>query len=278
MRRIFSFLVSLILIGVCLFIDARYIEPKLLTLKEETIETSKLSPNTELKVVLFNDVHLGENYGIADLDKIVEKINEQQADLIIFAGDLVDDHKEFAEEKEAVTSLAQLKSTYGKYAVFGNHDHGGYGTDRYIKMMEGAGFKLLINEKVNLKLSEEEQISIIGVDDILLSKPDFNKALKGISEKNFNLFVSHAPDVVDHLEGQPIDLQVSGHSHGGQVRLPFIGAPCTVAYGKKYIKGMYTPSENPNMQVYVNSGIGTSQVPYRFLNPPEITLFHIKGK
>lgn len=269
---------TLMLIVICLYVDARYIEPKLLFVKEETIETNKLDETNKVKVVLFNDIHLGEYYGLKEFNKVISKINGLKPDVIIFAGDLVENNKTFTDEEGATQLLGQLKAKYGKYAVYGNHDHGGNGTKRYARMMKAAGFTLLKNECDTITLANGQQMNIIGVDDIVLSKPDFELAFKEVAENNFNLFISHAPDVVDRILNQPIDLQVSGHSHGGQVRLPFIGAPFTVPYGTKYVKGMYEPEEKPEMQLYVNSGIGTSQIPYRFFNLPEITVLNIQGR
>ena len=277
MKGIFNLILTIILIGVCIYIDARYIEPKLIWAKEETIITEKISVNTQLKVVLFNDVHLGPYYTLGDFKKVINKINEQQPDVIIFAGDLVEDNKTFLEEEGATALLGELKAKYGKYAVYGNHDHGGNGTKRYARMMKNSGFTLLKDENQAIVLESGEQVTIIGVDDIVLGKPQFAKAFEKVNEQNFNLFISHAPDVVEYVKDYPIDLQVSGHSHGGQVRLPFIGAPFTVPFGEKYVKGFYQPEEKEGMQLYVNSGIGTSKLPYRFLNLPEITVFMIKG-
>lgn len=278
LKKLVNLGLILALLGTGVYIDARYIEPKVVDLKKIKIETGALSKDTRLKMVLFNDVHLGENYSLDDFQKIVNKINEQNPDIIIFAGDLIDDNKTFTEEEGTTKLLAELTANYGKYAVFGNHDHGGNGTRRYTRMMKAAAFHLLRNEQDTIKLDNGDSIKLIGVDDIVLSKPNFKEPFEGLDTSSFNLFISHAPDVVEHITQYPINLQVSGHSHGGQVRLPFVGAPSTVPpYGKKYVKGMYHPDEKEEMLLYVNVGIGTSQLPYRFLNLPEITVFELIG-
>lgn len=276
-RAVFSLFFTFILIGVGIYIDARYIEPKLLCVKEEAVTTSKWADNTSVKVVLFNDIHLGEHYSLNDFERVVVRINALKPDVIIFAGDLIDNNKTFTQEEGATQLLAKLQANYGKFAVYGNHDHGGNGTRRYARMMSESGFNLLMNENELISLDNGKSLCMIGIDDIVLSKPDYTAAFDGVGENSFNLFISHAPDVVEHIVGMPIDLQVSGHTHGGQVRLPIIGAPFTVPYGKEYVKGWYTETENEGMKLYVNSGIGTSSLPYRFLNPPEITIFTIKG-
>ncbi|MBP3887446.1 MAG: metallophosphoesterase [Cellulosilyticum sp.] len=277
LKGIVNLCLTLILIVVCIYVDARYIEPKLLWVKEEQVATGKLAAGTQVKVVLFNDVHLGEYYSLEDFKKIINKINEQEPDVILFAGDLIDDNKTYKEEEGGIALLSELKAKYGKYAVYGNHDHGGNGTKRYARMMKQSGFILLKDKNEKITLDNGEQLCIIGIDDIVLSKPKFEEAFVGTDESHFNLFISHAPDVVEYVKKMPIDLQVSGHSHGGQVRLPLIGAPLTVPFGTQYIKGFYKPEEKEDMVLYVNSGIGTSKLPYRFLNPPEITVFEIKG-
>lgn len=271
-KAIFRLGFTLILIGICLFIDARYIEPKVLTVKDLVVTTPKWTGKKPIRMVLFNDVHLGENYSLQDFEKVVRKINSLSPELIIFAGDLIDDNKTYTDEEGAAIVMAQLKAPYGKFAVYGNHDHGGNGTRRYARIMEAAGFTLLRNSSQTVTLKTGGTIRIIGIDDVILSKPDFEKPFEKLQEGDFNLFVSHAPDVTGKVAGRPIDLQLSGHSHGGQVRLPIIGAPFTVPYGAQYIKGFYENTENPGMKLYVNPGIGTSQLPYRFLNPPEITV------
>ena len=277
-RWVISISVTLVLIAAGIYIYARYIEPELLIIKEEKLVTQSISiPKDTLKIVQFSDVHLGEDFTITDLKRVVERINGLKPDLIIFTGDLIDDNKGFTEVEEASVLLGQLQATYGKFAVYGNHDHGGNGTKRYAKILAAAEFKLLVNDNQYITLENGERIHLIGIDDKLLGTVNIEKAMEGIQKSNYNLFISHAPDVADEVTGYPIDLQLSGHSHGGQVRIPFVGAPFTPPYANKYIKGKYTFEENERMVLYVNSGIGTSQVRYRLGNIPEITCFLISN-
>lgn len=276
-KLILEVIFTLILIGICVFVDARYIEPKLLVVKEQKIVTKKLTQEEPLRVVQFSDVHLRNDDTLETFKRVINKINDLNADIIIFTGDLIDDNKSFTQEEVATQLLKELKATYGKFAVYGNHDHGGNGTKRYARMMAGADFTLLVNEQQTLDLGNGNKITLTGVDDIVLGHPDFTAAFQNTDPSAYQLFLSHAPDVVDKVQTQNIDLQLSGHSHGGQVRVPFIGAPFTAPYGRQYIKGLYEVAEKNDMLLYVNSGIGTSQLPYRFMNPPEITLFLISN-
>ena len=96
--------------------------------------------------------------------------------------------------------------------------------------------------------------------------------MAGIKSKDFNIVLCHEPDLADEVAKYPVDLQLSGHSHGGQVRVPFKGAILTPPKGHKYIKGMYEMTDNPRMKLYVNVGIGTSQQRFRFACVPELTV------
>lgn len=276
-KTLIGVIFTIILIGICAYVDARYIEPKLLTVKEQEITTDKLSLTQPLRVVHFSDVHLGNDYTMYDFKKVINKINSLNPDVIIFSGDLIDDNKTFSDEDETGSLLSELHAVYGKYAVYGNHDHGGNGTKRYARIMEKGGFQLLVNTADTIQLEKSQKMSIVGVDDIILGHPDFKAAFTETDDAQFKLFISHAPDVAEYVKGKGVDLQLSGHSHGGQVRFPIVGAPFTVPYGTQYVKGLYEVPENDGMLIYVNSGIGTSKLPYRFFNLPEITLLLIQS-
>lgn len=269
-KLLMSCLVTVVLIGACLFVYARYIEPKLLKTEYVTVEAKDLSLKQPIKIAFFTDTHLGEYYSFNDLQKVVDKINAMSPDLIIFGGDLVEDNKTFEDEQGAITVLSRLQAPCGKYAVYGNHDHGGNGTKRYARIMKASGFSLLFDGHKEIQI-QEQTISLIGIDDIVLGSPDIKQAFEGVPKNSYRLFISHAPDVANSVKAYDVDLQLSGHTHGGQVSLPFIGSPMTPPYGKEYIKGLYD-IEDTSMQLYVSSGIGTSQLPFRFLNIPEVTL------
>ena len=274
-RKLLKRCITIILVAIIIYIDARYIEPKLLVIDEEEVVTNIIPIDGELKIVQFSDIHLGADYTLDQFYGVVDKINEMNADIVIFTGDLIDNNKTYTDEDGVTYALSKICSKYGNYAVIGNHDHGGNGTRRYKRIMKNAGFNLLVNENDTITLDNGSKIDIIGIDDIVLSKPDFYEAYKGTSEDSFKLFLSHAPDV-DDLIANKVDLQLSGHSHGGQVRIPIIGAPYKISYGKEYVKGMYRAEDE--RLVYVSAGIGTSQVPYRFCNLPSITEITLKNK
>lgn len=261
-----------IVLGMCIYVYARYIEPELLTIKEVTLTAPSLQLGKPLKIVQCSDLHVGPNYDMGHLERLVGSVNALQPDIIVFTGDLIDDNTSFKDNDKTIEILGKLKASLGKYAVAGNHDYGGNGFKRYRKIMEETGFNLLINEKKQIALENGKVINIIGLDDAVFGKVNLPQAMNKVSPSEYNIVLCHEPDVADEVAAYSVDLQLSGHSHGGQVRVPFKGAILTPPKGHKYVKGMYTIENNPRMHLYVNVGIGTSQQRFRFACLPELTV------
>lgn len=273
MKFIFNILNKLIilaLIAMMVLGYAMFLEPNLLRVNK--FELGTLS-SAKLKVVQFSDTHIGEYYSVKNLEKLVRVINMQEPDIIVFTGDLVDEINENTDLKSISSVLGTMKATKGKFAVYGNHDYGAQGHKYYKKTMENAGFKVLVNDAVQYHLNNKISVNIVGVDDGLLGKPNYEKINFLIKERYYDIVLLHEPDTIDTFEGEPYELALSGHTHGGQVRLPFKGALKKVPLGEKYDKGMYDISEE--QKLYVSSGIGNTKMPFRFLNIPEIAVFDI---
>jgi predicted MPP superfamily phosphohydrolase len=257
---------------------AHEIEPKLLEVTRHTISNPLLPKGFDgLKIVQFSDTHVGFQYTLAQLNKLVSKINSLEPDLILFSGDLIDDPYGFEDTGQIIEVLASLKAVLGKYAVYGNHDHGGYGSDLYKQIMEEAGFTLLLNEARSISLLDGSYIHIAGVDDSMLGKPDIAAAIQDIPQDSYKILLSHAPDLADTASDYNIQLQLSGHSHGGQVQIPFYGPLVTPPHAEIYPEGFYEVGTS-KMTLYVNRGLGTTRLPFRFLSKPELTLFTLKNE
>lgn len=253
---------------------ARYIEPRMIEITRHTI-TSRLIPRgfDNFKIVQFSDTHLSDVFTSGDLNKAAEKINQLKPDLLIFTGDLIDKPHLFNDHQHALAVLQNLEAPFGKLCVYGNHDHGGYGTNTYKALMEAADFQVLRNGYRQVQLTDGSRIEFAFLDDVMLGKPDYEGTLSRLSEDAFSILIVHEPDAALKIGGYPVNLQLSGHTHGGQVQLPFFGPLITPPYGKTYTDGMYTLHDTA---VYVNRGLGTTRLPYRFLARPEITLFTLK--
>lgn len=258
---------------------AREVETKLLDINYYNI-THPLIPSEfdQFKIIQFSDTHLGFQYTMSQLKKLVNKINKLEPDIVVFTGDLMDEPNKFRQSEDITPILLQIKAPFGKFAIYGNHDHGGYGTDLYREIIENSGFVLLQNEGQEVQLLNGSSINVIGLDDAMLGSPDLDTAMQGVSHETYNILLAHEPDIAQLAIGRDIHLQLSGHSHGGQVQIPFVGALVTPPYGEMYYEGFYKLGDhNDQLTLYVNRGLGTTRLPFRFLSKPELTVFTLKS-
>lgn len=276
LKRLMKIGLFFIVFGGCIYGYSKYIEPKLLVVNEYTIENNKSNSNEAVKIVQFTDTHLGDFYSIEQLQKLVDKINEQNPDVVVFTGDLIDEAHEYEDIHSISLVLEDIKAKLGKFAVWGNHDYGGGAERHYENIMNEAGFTVLRNEVEIVQASDDLAITVSGLDEVMMGDPDFNLISESIGQDIFNLLILHEPDLVDDFTNSDVDLALAGHSHGGQINIPFFGPIITTAYGEKYTKGLYLVGEHETLQLYVNTGIGNTKLPYRFMNIPEISVFNIK--
>lgn len=221
------------------------------------------------KLVQFSDVHLGHFFKPEQLQGVLDLIQNEQPDLICFTGDIVD--LETQSFSAAIPMLAKLEAPLGKFAVLGNHDYRAGQQHAIRQGWAAAGFAVLDNRHVALG-KNGDSLYIAGIDDALVGVPDLPKALAGIPEGASVILLAHEPDFAEEAARYPVELQLSGHSHGGQVRLPLVGHVLTPKLATKYVKGLYHAGDS-QMPVYVNRGLGTTILPVRFLCRPELTVF-----
>ncbi|QED47348.1 metallophosphoesterase [Cytobacillus dafuensis] len=273
LKRVFGSLFTVAGVGAGGYYYAGHIEPMLLDINHHTIVKKSIPKSfNDFKIVQFSDTHLGFQYDRQQLIELIEKINKLKPDIIFFTGDLMDAPNKYQEGNQLIPLLKKLYAPFGKFAIYGNHDHGGYGSNIYKSIMEQAEFKLLQNSNQKITLLDGSAIYIIGIDDAMLGKPDLMTALNGVPEDSFKILLSHAPDLADEAKEFNIQLQLSGHSHGGQVKIPFIGALVKPPFAEIYHEGFYEIGDTP-LTLYVNRGIGTTRLPFRFLSKPELTVF-----
>ncbi|WP_059169968.1 metallophosphoesterase [Bacillus sp. FJAT-27445] len=255
---------------------AREIEPILLDIQAHEIAHPLIPEQMDgLRIVQFSDTHLGFQYTLNQLKKLAEKITKLQPDMIVFSGDLMDEPNKYDKANEIAPILGGLVAPMGKYAVYGNHDHGGYGTSLYKNIIKNSGFTLLVNKSVPIT-KNGDSIYLAGIDDAMLGKPDIGASTKNIPRNAYKILISHAPDLADDASGHGFHLQLSGHSHGGQIKVPFLGALVKPPFAERYHEGFYTIEGEPPLTLYVNRGVGTTRLPFRFMSKPELTVFTLK--
>jgi uncharacterized protein len=246
------------------FFDAQNIRVKKLE-----IHTDKLLPNNgKIRIVQISDLHIGLIIRNERLKHILKKVKDAKPDILVSTGDLLDG--ELNNIMPEASQLAQIKPQYGKYAVTGNHEYYA-GIEKSLEFTQNAGFEILRDEGKNVA-----GINIIGLEDSTGRNQGFIKKSSRISDlfpkkqnKYFVLLLKHQPIIKENIN---FDLQLSGHTHGGQI-FPFmfftrLFFPVSGGYHKL----------NENKSVYVSSGAGTWGPPVRFLAPPEITLIDLINK
>ncbi|MDD4564993.1 MAG: metallophosphoesterase [Eubacteriales bacterium] len=272
-KTLFRILMLILIIGLAVICYARYIEPHTLQEKYYTVESPLVTESAEnLKIAVFGDTHFGDYYNIEDFKKVLDSLEKMKPDIVVFSGDLIDNYDNYTGSADEISlSLSEIEAPYGKYAVFGNHDYGGGAENKYQAILESGGFTVLKNQYFAI---DELGIAIIGIDDVIIGYGDPAIASMGRPDY-FNIVLSHAPDVMDEVLDYNVDLMLSGHTHGRQINLKYFDEYILPPFGKNYVSGMYEFSNERNSKLYVNSGLGTTKLPVRFLSPPELTCIKI---
>lgn len=225
-----------------------------------------------LTIAQFGDLHLGPYIGAEEVRAAVELVMSLNADVIVITGDFVSTLVN-GEAKIIEAELAPLSAPLGVYGITGNHD---WWNDRKVvrRALEAAGHIMLQNERVPLTRAGEI-LYLAGLDDYWQGRADLPKTLAGLPGEAPVVLLAHEPDFADLAARDPrILLQLSGHSHGGQVRLPLIGPLELPRYAHRYPLGLQKAGE---LWVYTNRGIGVTGLPVRFNCRPEVTLLTLTG-
>ncbi|MES2922617.1 MAG: metallophosphoesterase [Verrucomicrobiota bacterium] len=255
-------------------IDAGWIEPGLLSVTRRDRVCKQLPPALDgLRIGLLADFHFRPDEDAELLDKVVAQVRQEKLDLIALAGDFISGDPRVV--TPLLARLEKMSATHGVFAVMGNHD--GWAGDRAIikRQFEKAGISFLINQHCLLAV-RGESLAVAGTDFVWLGRPDPQQTLKGIAANTPILALVHEPDYFDNMTAhREIMLQLSGHSHGGQCRVPLIGyAPKTVKYGRKYVEGAFS---NGNSNLFVTRGVGTTGPRVRFACPPELAVLTLRA-
>ncbi|MGE5580294.1 MAG: metallophosphoesterase [Bacillota bacterium] len=251
-----------VLLVVLCAVYAYAIEPRWIHLEEVTVRVSSLPAGLEgFTIGVVADLHLDET-PLETVLRATQALAARNPDVVVAVGD-------FASEKGKIEAINQaLEPFEHPYGVPGNWD----------RWVENPGNQddVRLDMLVNRGVLVAPGLWLCGIDDALLGWPSIDEAVAGAPRDAIRILLAHEPDVADWVEPEHgITLQISGHSHGGQVRLPWYGPVLLPPMGRDYPAGL---ASTPTHTVYTTRGIGTVHIPVRFLSPPEITLITLVGE
>ncbi|MFB6589253.1 metallophosphoesterase [Bacillus thuringiensis] len=272
-----SVLLIATLVGCIIFL---YLQNNLISITEVKITSSKIPSSFKgYKILQISDLHnkqFGDNQ-----DVLIQKIKSIDPDIIAITGDLIDSKSYDAEV--SMQLIREIVKKYPVYFVTGNHEQWSGKYNRLEKELKKYDVNVLRNQHVGIRKGEQE-INLLGIDDpefvtgnrdegnIIID--EIKKAKIEMQSDRYNVLLSHRPEFLTEYADEQIDLVLSGHAHGGQVRLPFIGGLVAPNQGvlPKYTAGLYVEQST---SMVVSRGLGNSIIPQRILNRPEIVVVQL---
>jgi len=277
-RKILSVTVKVILIliavlGISYFL-LRYVGNYGIIVKEKVVYNEKIPDSFNgLKIIHFTDLHYGTTVKEKQISILLEKINNIQPDLIIFTGDLIDEHYKLNnEEKELIIKfLNSLDSKLGKYSAKGDED-----AKNFDNIMKETDFIVLDNNNDLVYNESYNPILLVGIGSSISKNMDISKAFNGSENNNnemFTISIMHEPDNIDEmLKEYSVDLALAGHSLNGQIKLPFIRFTSMLG-ANKYYEEEYNVG---NTKLLISGGLGTVNLPFRLFNHPSFNFIRLK--
>ncbi|MEK6759564.1 MAG: metallophosphoesterase [Deltaproteobacteria bacterium] len=263
-----------ILLGGAVAIEGFVIEPEKIRVEKVSVPIAGLGAGLDgFTICQITDIHHSHTVSLDYIEGVIRMANSLEPDMMALTGDYIDMDREYM--GPVIRCLSDLKARHGSIAVMGNHDYF-IGREYSKDVISSNSIPLLENSHTIIEYGGS-RLCVAGVTDLLEDTPDAGAALAGVPADIPRVLLSHHPDYSERIDtGLRVDLILSGHTHGGQVRLPFGIAPIVPsAFGQKYSGGLVSLGRDEGTKVYVSRGIGVSMIPVRFNCPPEITLIRL---
>lgn len=253
------------------------IEPFNLQVNKIDLSQNQIDP---LKLVQFSDTHIKPDFTAKNFQKVVDLINQQEADVVVFTGDLYDDACKYSDNENIINLLQNIKAKHLKIAVYGNHDYFNINSKSsnkesdslsYREIMKQGGFTLLKQQSEIFEI-KGKKLFFAGIEHDHSKTP---KEFANPDDKNadYNILLCHQPFLYEKYKACDYNLILSGHTHGGQINIPFISKILAQEKGSNFFAGLYILG--PNKNLYTNIGIGTTRISARFRATPEISVFSL---
>ena len=277
---IFVFKMSFLLV-ICVlafYLYTTYVSTRILEVKEKRIVNEKLPDSFNgLKIIQFSDLHYGTTVFYDEVKSLVKEINSRNPDIVVFTGDLIDVSYELQtdEQEKLIKLLKKIDAKLGKYAVGGEEDG-----EMFSVIMKQSNFDVLENSYDLIYNDDNKPILLVGLGSKLGGNSDVSESFSYFAGSThnseiFTLTISHEPDLIDDvLNNYSTDLFLAGHSHNGNVRIPYIGALYKFDGAKKYDQAYYKIGDT---ELFVSSGIGTNGPGFRLFCRPSINFFRVSN-
>lgn len=247
---------------------ARYVNPFRPELERVSVPAPQETPGlVGLRIGFITDTHVGPFIAQDDLARATKLIADEQADLILLGGDYISESPRYAGATAEVLGQLVNAAPLGGFAVLGNHDLS-VSAQRVTAALQDVGIPVLRNAAASIDRGGDT-LWIAGIDETLLGDPNPPATFAQIPAGAASLALWHEPQFAEHASAQGAFLQLSGHTHGGQIRLPGVGAIGLPVDGKRHVIGL---TDADGMPVYTARGVGVYRPPMRFNCPPEVTI------
>ncbi len=279
-KRTFIFYVAItILIGSLFYIYARYVGTEGIKVKEYNIVNDNIPSSFDgVSIVQFSDLELGTTFQIDDLEKLVDKINSYNPDIVVFTGDIVSPDGDMSEEDvEKIGGLfGKIDALLGKYAVRGDDDQ----NDAVFNNVMKEGHFINVSNSYELVYHKGlTPIVIYGLDSLNAGAQDFTTAFSYPNPNEdvtymatYRILLVHEPDTIELLDDYNISLMLAGHSHNSEINIPYIRDMYSTEGAKKYYSDYYKVGST---DLYISSGLGTSKYRMRFLSKPSFSIYRL---
>jgi predicted MPP superfamily phosphohydrolase len=258
-------------IGAILAWRARFVAPYRPQIRHVVVQVPRKHHDLAgLTIAFVTDTHVGPHFRAGDLRPVVDMLRAMKPDIVLFGGDYICESPRFMATAAPVMGEMAATARLGAWGVMGNHDLSNI-RERVVPPLENAGIRILANEAVCVETGRGD-LWIVGIDDGLLGEVDLDAAFRGVSPDGAAICLWHEGDRVEEAAPYGAFLQLSGHSHGGQVRLPGIGPLAAPELGKRFPRGRYIVGDG---ELYVSPGLGMYRPPIRFNCPPELTVIRL---
>jgi uncharacterized protein len=235
------------------------------------IRLKNLPPSfSGLRIVHLTDIHHSKYVSFNDVFRMVTLANQQKPDIVVLTGDYITWSKKFIQP--VAEALKNLKARLGVYAVLGNHDFR-VDAERVTSALEKARIEVLRNTSRRIDY-KGDSLWIAGVDEYSYGQSNIPKALLGIPSSQPKILLAHNPEIISLAAHHQVDFVLSGHTHGGQVKIPYLGPLNSMTQPHQgFLEGFV---RNGTTQMYISRGLGKVVVPLRIFCPPEIPVFHLQ--